>query len=208
MTRDELWSLVHAERRALIADLEALTPEQWATPSLCARWSVQDVAGHLVGNATATLGGLLVGIVRSRFNFDAMTARGVERHRGESPGAVLAQLRDVAGRTDTPPVPLASRLVEEIAHGEDIRRPLGLTRDYPTKAVEAAIGYQIGAPEAVGGAKRRASRVRLVSTDGLLAVGEGPEVSGPALELLMEVSGRTPRPGSLNGPGVVLLVSR
>ena len=44
---DELFAMVAAERRALADDLEGLTPEQWATQSLCAEWAVRDVAGHL-----------------------------------------------------------------------------------------------------------------------------------------------------------------
>jgi hypothetical protein len=32
---DDIWPVVHAERRALAEDLAGLTPEQWRTPSLC-----------------------------------------------------------------------------------------------------------------------------------------------------------------------------
>lgn len=202
MTADQVWSLVHAERHALIDDLERLTPEQWQTPSLCQGWAVRDVAAHLIGNATATTRGLLAGMVAARFNFEAMTARGVARHRDDTPDQLVAQLRSVADRTDSPPVALASRFVEEVAHGEDIRRPLGFTRDYPREIVDAAIDYQLATSEKVGGAKELGRRVRLVSTDSPLARGSGPEVRGPSLELLMVVSGREPRPGSLSGEGL------
>ena len=48
---DDIWPVVHAERRALAADLAGLTPEQWATPSLCTGWSVHDVLAHMVATA-------------------------------------------------------------------------------------------------------------------------------------------------------------
>ena len=38
---------VAAERLRLAEDLESLTPAQWATPSLCAGWTVHDVVAHL-----------------------------------------------------------------------------------------------------------------------------------------------------------------
>jgi uncharacterized protein (TIGR03083 family) len=51
---DDIWPVVHAERRALAADLADLTPEQWETPSLCAGWSVHDVLAHMVATAKET----------------------------------------------------------------------------------------------------------------------------------------------------------
>ena len=38
------------ERAALLALLESLTPEQWSAPTLCAGWSVKDLAAHLLGD--------------------------------------------------------------------------------------------------------------------------------------------------------------
>jgi hypothetical protein len=46
------WPTIHAERSALVADLESLTDAQWATPSLCAGWSVRDGQGRLPGRAS------------------------------------------------------------------------------------------------------------------------------------------------------------
>ncbi|NNG19386.1 maleylpyruvate isomerase family mycothiol-dependent enzyme [Naumannella sp. ID2617S] len=197
------WPLVHAERHALIDDLAELTPEQWETPSLAAGWSVHDVAAHLIDNALATFGGLLAAMVRARFDFDRQNDQGVAAQRGADPAETLQRLRSVADRTSGPPAPLASRLVEEIAHGEDIRRPLGVRRDYPLEAIGEAIRYQAGTPTHFGGAKGLARRVCLVATDGDFNLGEGPEVRAPALELLMLVTGRPVR--GLQGPGMAVL---
>lgn len=60
------WPLVHAERAALVQDLQGLRPEQWEVPSLCAGWSVHDVVAHLVDNALTTRLGFVLGLVRAR----------------------------------------------------------------------------------------------------------------------------------------------
>jgi uncharacterized protein (TIGR03083 family) len=124
----EVWSFVHTERQALIDDLESLTPEQWAQPSLCPGWDVHDVLAHLVDTAKTTRLGFVRGLIAAKFDFDTDNARGIERERGATPAATLAEFRRVRDETKTPPAALATRLVEAIVHGEDIRRPLGLRR--------------------------------------------------------------------------------
>jgi uncharacterized protein (TIGR03083 family) len=204
---DDVWTLVHRERAALVADLAELADPQWARPSLCAGWSVHDVAAHLVDTARTTRLGFLVGLARARFDFDRQNAAGVERERGASPQDTLARLRAVVGRTSTPPAPLDSRLVEEVVHGEDVRRPLGLTRDYPAEAVARALLLQARTPAAFGGAKELVGRCRLVADDAALTVGSGPEVRGSALALLLAATGRRVALADLEGPGLHVLAA-
>ena len=45
--RNDLWAAVHAERARLAEDLAGLDETQWAAPSLCGRWTVEDVVAHL-----------------------------------------------------------------------------------------------------------------------------------------------------------------
>jgi hypothetical protein len=96
-------------------------------------------------------------MVRARFDFDRQNAHGIARERAAAPGETLTRLRQVATRTTTPPAPLDSRLVEEVVHGEDIRRPLGITRDYPAEAVVRSLRYQARTSVSFGGAKQRIS---------------------------------------------------
>lgn len=203
------WSLVHAERRALVDDLESLSPDRWNLPSWCPGWSVHDVAAHLVDNARATTLRLAVAMVRARFDFDRQNDQGVARERGADPAETLERLRAVVERTDTPPVPLASRLVEEVVHGEDVRRPLGLRRVYAEQAVADALAYQARTSVAMGGGRQHAQDLRLVATDVDLVVGEAGEVvEGTALDLLLAVSGRTQAATALDGPGAEVLRAR
>ncbi|MFF8196547.1 maleylpyruvate isomerase family mycothiol-dependent enzyme [Streptomyces bobili] len=204
---NDVWPMVHAERAALIEDLAHLDDEGWEQPSLCEGWTVHDVAAHLVDTARTTRLGFVAGLVRDRFDFDRQNARGVERERGASPQETLQRLRGVALRRSTPPAPLDSRLVEEVVHGEDIRRPLGLTRSYPPEAVVRSLRLQVRTPASFGGAKELTARVRLTVVDAGLSIGDGPEVRGTALSLLLAVSGRRVAPEELDGRGIAALVT-
>ncbi|WP_329357147.1 maleylpyruvate isomerase family mycothiol-dependent enzyme [Streptomyces anulatus] len=202
-----IWRMVHAERAALADDLARLDTGQWDAPSLCEGWTVRDVTAHLVDTARTTRIGFVAGLVRARFDFDRQNARGVERERGASPQETLERLRRVASRTTTPPAPLDTRLVEEVVHGEDIRRAVGLVRSYPQEAVVRALRLQARTPESFGGAKELVARVRLTAADADLSIGEGPDVTGPVLSLLLAVSGRRAALDELDGPGLSVLAA-
>ena len=90
-------------------------------------------------------------------------------------------------------------------HGEDIRRPLGIRHDYPQEAVTRAVSLQARTSSSFGGAKELVSQVRLVATDTDFTIGDGPEVRGPAVSLLLAISGRQVAIGDLEGPGVARL---
>ncbi|MER7605677.1 maleylpyruvate isomerase family mycothiol-dependent enzyme [Nocardioides sp. NPDC127503] len=201
----KVWPVVHAEREALIRDLGTLTPGQWETPSLCVGWSVHDVLAHMIDVATTTRMGFVRRMIAARGDFDLDNQAGVDRERAEDPAETLAAFRRVAGRTATPPAPLATRLVEEFAHGEDIRRPLGLQRDYPVEHVATALGYLAKTSQKWGGGKERAERVRLVATDADTVIGTGPEVRGTAIALVLALSGRPVASGELTGPGAAVM---
>src|SRR6478735_2185201 len=194
----DAWELVRREREALVEDLAGLTDEQWELPSLCGGWTVHDVAAHLVDNARTTRLGIVAAMVRARFDFDRQNDAGVAREKGATPAETLDRLRAVVGRRTTPPAPLDSRLVEEVVHGEDVRRPL----DYPTETVERALAHQLRTSVGLGGGKQRAAGLRLVATDADWSHGEGPEARGPLVSLLMVVSGRDAALEDLTGPGL------
>ena len=204
----DVWSMVHAERAALIDDLQRLDEAQWEVPSLCDGWTVHDVVAHLVDTALTTRLGFVAGLIRARFDFDHQNARGVHRHRGASPQETMQRLRDVASRTSTPPAPLDSRLVEEVVHGEDISRPLGMVRSYPQEAVVRALRLQARTSTSFGGAKQLVDGVQLRASDADVSVGQGPAVVGPALSLLLVACGRRAALADLVGSGLSLLAAQ
>lgn len=196
-----VWAAVHDEREILVRDLGSLTPEQWALPSLCPGWDVHDVLAHLVESAKTTRLGFLRQLIAAKFDFDRATARGVARERAATPQATLHELDRVRGATTTPPAALATRLVEVIVHGEDIRRPLGLVRSYPGDSVDAALRYQRRTGVSMGGGKERAAGYRLCASDSGLEYGVGAEVEGTSLAHLMAISGRPVTREDFSGEG-------
>lgn len=205
---NDVWPLVHAEREALIAFLDTLEPAQWDEPSLCEGWSVHDVVAHIVATAKTTRLGFIAGLAAAGFDFDKDNARGIARERGATPQETLARFRAVVHRTSTPPAPMDTRFVEAVLHGEDIRRPLGATGNYPLAAVERALRLQVRTSVSMGGAKQRVAGLTLVDETAGITIGDGPQVRGSALALLLAVSGRTGALDELDGTGVAELRSR
>ncbi|SDX25797.1 TIGR03083 family protein [Arthrobacter sp. cf158] len=203
-----VWPVVHEERRALIRDLEPLEPAQWQTPSLCAGWDIHDVLAHVIDSAKTTRLGFMRRMIAARMDFDRDNALGVEREKAGDPGKTLTQFRAVLSRTSGPPAGLATRLVEAFVHGEDIRRPLGIRRDYPAEHVATALGYQVRTTTKMGGGKEIAEGWRLIATDTAFDHGDGPAVEGPAMSLLLAVSGRPVLESELSGPGAAVFLQR
>lgn len=53
----EVLHLFRPEREALLDLLSGLTPEEWAVPTVCAGWSVKDVALHILGGDLGNISG-------------------------------------------------------------------------------------------------------------------------------------------------------
>lgn len=200
-SKAEVWDLVHAERQLLLDDLAGLSASQWEMPSLCPGWSVHDVLAHIVDTAKMGRLSFVWSMVRARGSFDRANESGMARCRHEDPRETLAALHAVQTSTRTPPAHRATRLVEAIVHGEDIRGPLQIEGRYPLVGVVEALAYQLRTAVSFGGGKERAKDLRLVDSDSGRSWGDGPEVSGTALDLLLAVSGRPVDPARLTGPG-------
>ena len=204
---DDIWPVVHAERRALAADLADLTPEQWATPSLCTGWSVLDVLAHMVATAKETPPRFLVGMLTSGFRLSRMTEKRIAEERAGGPAATLAAFRAVENATSAPPGPKLSWLGEALVHSEDIRSPLGIPHEYPLASVTAVTDFYASSNVLIGG-KNRVAGVTLQATDTDWTHGSGPLVTGPARALMLATTGRKAALDELSGPGVETLRAR
>ncbi len=98
-------------------------------------------------------------------------------------------------------------LGEVVVHGEDLRRPLGIAAPTDPEAADACLAMYTKASFPVGG-KKRIAGLRLVSTDTGWTYGEGPEVCGPALSLLLAMTGRAAGLDDLSGEGAPQLGQR
>jgi uncharacterized protein (TIGR03083 family) len=207
MAASSPWPLIHGEREALAGDLASLTDEQWATASLCPGWPVRDVLGHIVATAKMTPGAFFAGLARAGFRFNDMSSNFIAAEATAAPADGLAELRRHLTDTTHPPGPVEAMLGEAVVHGEDIRRPLGIKRAYPPEAVTRAADF-FRRSNLLIGSKRRIAGLRLQADDLEWAAGSGPEVTGPALSLLMAMTGRAAALDDLSGEGVATLRPR
>ncbi|MCZ0730203.1 maleylpyruvate isomerase family mycothiol-dependent enzyme [Mycolicibacterium iranicum] len=191
MDRDSVWRHIQQQRLEmadLFETIDTRGPEIWDTPSLCAGWTVRNVAAHLT-HSTLSAPRMLLAAVRSGFRFNAIVDR-LAKTDTRSPGELAASLRESAGSRRHPPgTTELEPLIDVLVHGQDICVPLGIERPMPTDAAVAAAQrvWSMGFPFR---ARKRLAGVRLVATDADFAVGEGRTVSAPIADLLMVMTGR------------------
>jgi uncharacterized protein (TIGR03083 family) len=201
------WPLIHAERAALIDDLQNLDEAAWTRPSLCQGWTVHGVLGHMTATAKMTPPKFFAKFAGAGFNFNKMAARDVSQETAHGPAATLADFRSLRSATNHPPGPVEAMLGEAIIHSEDIRRSLGITRKYPEDAVVRVAEFFKNSNLIVG-AKNRIAGLRLTATDAEWSHGTGPEVSGPILSLVLAMTGRAAALAELSGDGLETFRSR
>lgn len=201
------WQMIHAERAALAADLAQLTDLEWAVPSLCEDFSVREVLAHLTAGASLNPVTWMAGVIWCRFDFDKQVEMRLRQRLGASPTDTLARFSRVMTSTTKPPLSVAAMLGESVVHAEDIRQPLGIGREYPIETLTAVAEYYQASDMPVM-TKSRAAGLRLTATDGPFAAGEGQEVSGRTLALIMAMAGRAAYCDDLTGDGVAVLRGR
>jgi len=207
MEKAEIWPTVHAERKALTADMRSLGPDQWAVTSLCTQWTVRDVLAHMTAAGKMTPPGFFVKLAGQGFSFDRLQQAGIAAERGNSPQDTLAGFEGIQDSVKHPPGPADTMLGETIIHAEDIRSALGIKHEYPVGALVRLADF-FKASNMLIGAKRRSSGVRLRAVDADWQHGTGPEVSGPILALVMAMTGRKHALDDLTGEGVATLRAR
>jgi uncharacterized protein (TIGR03083 family) len=204
---DSIWPTIHREREALADDLAGLTPDQWASPSLCSEWTIHDVLAHLLSAAKMTPTKFITRFAAAGFTFNTFAANQVALEGAAGPAATLAAFRAARSRRTAPPGPRDTWLGEAFVHGEDIRRPLGIRHTYPLPFVTRAIALYARSNAIIGG-KSRVADLTLTATDTDFSIGHGPIVEGPAICLLLAASGRRSALDELSGPGVSTLSER
>jgi uncharacterized protein (TIGR03083 family) len=202
------WDMIRAERASLVDALGALPAEAWDRPSLAAGWTVRDVVAHMIATAQMTPPAFFGAMIGTGFNFQTMTRKKIAGVKaGRSDADLVETYGALVDSRNSPPGPAPSWLGETIVHGEDIFRSLGTYRDHPTDHVVAVGNFYRGSNLLIG-AKRRVDGLTLHATDADWTVGSGPDVSGPAIALVMAMTGRKAALDDLTGPGVEAMRSR
>jgi len=203
----DLMPMVHAERASLGTFLETLNPEQWRAPTWCDKWSVQEVVAHLTAAGNITAPHFFAGFVKTGFNFDKFVDGDLRNYSGGTPADVKARYDAIITSNRKPPGPAYVALGEVMVHGEDIRRALGARGDHPAEhlVMLAEMYKKTGAPLR---AKKRVAGLKLQATDVDWATGEGPEVEGPCMSLILGMVGRTGALDDCEGAGLETLRAR
>ncbi|MCD2192485.1 maleylpyruvate isomerase family mycothiol-dependent enzyme [Actinomycetospora endophytica] len=204
-----IWPAIRVERASLVADLSDLTPEQWATHSLCTDWTIEETVAHL--SAAASVGRLrwFRSAIGARFDFALHNRRRLDEQLGATPAETLAILRSKIDSTVRPMGDERAWLGEVVVHGADIRRPLGLPPTTPLSASTAVAEFYASRDFAVP-SRTTAAGLRLVADDGPFTAGsdDDPLVTGPTLALVLAMAGRAAFCDELSGPGVATLRDR
>jgi uncharacterized protein (TIGR03083 family) len=147
------------------------------------------------------------GFIRSGFKFDRFVEGDLRQYAAGTPAEARQRFDAIIDSNNKPPAPAYVALGEVIVHGEDIRRPLGARGDHePEILTTLAEAYKkAGAPVR---AKTRLLGLRLVANDVDWSTGDGPEVRGPCMSLILAMAGRAAALDDCEGPGVDTLRSR
>ena len=210
----DVWELVAVERRALADFLETLSAEEWKVDSLCAGWTVRDVAAHVAWANTSPPLKTVTAIIRGGLRANAVNAR-LGREWGRRPTAeCIARLREIAdSRVRTPGTTPVDCLADMLCHDLDIRVPLAKPRTSPAEPFRLALTRYAGMGFPLhlafgANCKAVAKGLRLVAEDVGWTHGEGPTVQGSGSALMRALTGRTVGPEELSGPGAPALYAR
>lgn len=203
MDSDKIWHHIDTERTAL-ADILATLPEKaWRTPSLCAAWTVRDVAAHLA-MAQTTIGQfftptLLGAMARSGFRYHPFIGDAAIRLPLDH-GQIIATIRGFVGsRQKAPFVTEKEPLLDILIHTQDICVPLGISHEMPADAAVVSLERVIEWSRRPMRLGPRMRDVHLVATDVDWQYGSGHRVEGPIQWLLLAAAGRTLAHDHLSG---------
>jgi len=197
------------ERRHAADLLSTLTPDQLRTPSLCAGWTVHDVAAHLTTFLRFGQFKIYLGLVATAADFDRVNEWLTRRAAGKSDAEIVELLRRRAGaRTTVPRSGYDPVLADVVLHDLDIRLPLGIGRDIPEDRLAVAFHHLTSRPSPGYAMGSRLDGLRFTATDTGWDAGAGPSVRGPAEALVLGIGGRAGVLDELSGDGVPVLRQR
>lgn len=203
VSKRQMYQAIQAERERAASLMGELSAEDMARPSLCDRWTVGQVAGHLVSIDEPPWGFFWARATRSVPQWmDRKIAQGTARGRDAMVAGYRRHRMPYFARFGA----AARNLVfgETVIHQEDMRRPLGKPRAQPPDP-EATWAYVWSASSQLR-ICRQPGRVKIESPGGRSAVWEvrprarprrvegaaeaDVTVRGEPLELAMYLSGR------------------
>lgn len=205
----DTWASIKNGREALADYLAGLSADDWNRPSLCAGWTVKDVAAHMLVVPTMSKGRVFRSFLGSGFNLDRMNATFVTRLTAEMAPADIATTTRVSADSHLMPpgLKLPGVLTELAVHSADISEGVGKAFTLPVEVYTAALDH-LKNVQAVFGSKKRIEGLTLRATDTSWSTGSGPSVEGTAQQLLMAIAGRRSAVDRLSGDGLATFRAR
>jgi uncharacterized protein (TIGR03083 family) len=205
----DMWTRIKNGREALGDYLAGLSADDWTRPSLCAGWTVKDVAAHMLVIPTMSKGRVFRSFVGSGFNLDKMNATFVKKITADmSTAEIAATTRSSARSQSMPPgLKLPGVFTELVVHSSDISEGVGAPFALPVEDYLAALDH-LKDVQPVFGSKERIAGLTLRATDAQWSTGSGPAVEGPAQQLLLAVAGRRSALDNLSGEGLATFRAR
>lgn len=198
------------QERLHAADLfESLTGDQLATRSLCEAWTMHEVAAHMATYLRFGQLKILTCMTLGAGDFapgNQWLAQRFARH--STPELVSMLRRHAASRTTIPRSGYDPVLTDLVLHDLDVRLPLGIDRALAEDRLAVAFHHLATVPAAGYAIGDRLRQLRFETTDTGWSSGRGAPVRGPALDVLLAMSGRAVALSSLEGDGVELLAAR
>ena len=210
MDTDDIIRRTAANRRRAADLLDGLAPEQWATPSLCAGWTVRDLAGHMIMPVEVSIPRFLLTLVRARGSADRAVDLVSRRLARREPAEIVATLRAKADCGIQPPgVGALGPMSDGCIHLSDATRPLGLDTPVPLDDWRIVLDFLASKRARRGFVPAgRLTGLTLRATDQEWRSGDGPEIAGPSEALAIAMAGRPAALADLDGDGVALLRTR
>ena len=212
MDEDEVWTAIDVERKRIADLLQTLTPEEWERPSLCEGWRVRDVAAHLPMGQEGLVP-VLLGALRHPGPINHVIRETARARAARPTDELVTTLRATVGaRRPNLGVTYVENLIDVLVHGQDIAVPLGRELTPPADAAAVA-ATQVWADRQTRRGRRK-SRVfrglpiegyRFTATDVSWSAGEGPDVQGPVMAILLVLTGRPAGRAQLTGEGATRL---
>jgi uncharacterized protein (TIGR03083 family) len=205
----EILQMIADERRRMADLVDSLTSEQLRTQSLCAEWTIHDVAAHVLTPLVTPRRALILALIRARFNLDRANVKLAAVVASRTAAEIATGLRENADHRFRPPIlGYRAQLTDLLVHGQDIRRPLGISYRPRTEHLCVSLTF-LASGKAMGFVpKDTLTGIRYEATDMPWSAGTGPTARGPGEAILMTVTGRSVALDGLHGDGVDVLRGR
>jgi uncharacterized protein (TIGR03083 family) len=169
---------------------------------------VHDVAAHLLMPLVTPIPRVVLAMARSGFSFDRANLKLTAAVARRSNDQIVMGLRTNAEKRFKPPgMGFEAPLTDLLVHGQDIRRPLGITDALDPEHLRRSLTFLSGKTQGFV-PKGLVDGIRFEATDLDWSGGDGDLARGPGEAVLLTMTGRRVAVADLEGPGVATLRGR